>query len=339
MIHIYSKCKIILILITTIFLYQNSFSSVNILSWWNYLDKDILSKLQRECKTTVSVDEYYSSDEFIRRINKQNNYSVVIFSSGVYNLVSDRIENTGINFAKIKSRYHPNVQATFSKQNFLNNVAIFALSTTGFLYDPKEIKINKNDDIKSIFSKARNKKISLLIDDPSESFKLITNEKNILNIGDGVKEFRRFIDGTYFIAANDILKIVEDKEFILSYSWVGEAYQRIKDNPNLKFMVHPKLSYISADLIAILDKNMQTVCVTKILTSKEILDPILSKTFYFSPFGSLGDNSIAAFTFENKNFIMNIENLRWHDTPKKEEHQKMINLWYRIKIALENKFY
>ena len=330
--------KYFVILLIELLFNQNAFSSVNIISWWNYLDKETISKLEKACNTTVSVDEYYTSDEFIRRFNKQNNYSIIIFSSGVYNFVSKKIENNQINFGKIKKNYHPNVQKFLKKQIYSENTAVFSLGTTGFLYNSKEIEILKSDNMRDIISKVKNKRFSFLIDDPFESFKLIINDKNISNVDIDVKEFRNLIDGSYFVAANDILKIVEDKDFIFSYSWIGESYQVININSKLNFMVHPKLSYISADLIATLDKKLKTICVTNMLANKDTLEPILSKNFYFSPFGvSQSNNSF--FMKENKIFIDNINELNWLATLEKDEYKKMINLWYRFKIALENELY
>jgi hypothetical protein len=334
---LYSNYKIILILYITIISYKNAFSSVNIISWWNYLDKNTISKLQNKCKTSVSLDEYYSSDEFLRRFQKQK-YSIVIFPGGVYNLISDKIGNTGINFGDIKSSYHSNVLYSFNRQNFSNNIGIFALGITGFLYDPKKIVIDTNENFKSIFLKAKDKKIAL-IDDPFESLKLISFERKILNVDDGVKEFRKLIDGTNFIITNDTVKIAEEKDFALAYTWVGIAFRRITENPDLKFIVHPKLAYISADFIATLDKNSQTACIAKMLASKEILNPILSRTFYFSPYGFPEKIKNKDFALEYKNFIINHNQLDWLEIPKKDEYQKMINLWQKIKIAMGNKFY
>ena len=331
------KIKTIFILINLINYNQNAFSSVNIISWWNYLDKNTIFELQNKCKTSISIDEYYSIDEFLRRFQKQK-YSIIIFPGGVYNLISDKIRGTGISFQKIKGNYHSNILSSFNEQKFSSNVGIFALSITGFLYDPMKIKITKDQDLKSILKNARNKKIAL-IDDPFESLKLMSFEKKIANVNDGLNEFRQLVDGTHFIITNDTLKIIEDKDFAMAYSWVGVAFKRITKKPELKFIVHPKLSYISADLIATMKKDAETECVAKLLASKEILNSILSRTFYFSPYGTPDGIKNKDFEIEYKHFINDNQKLNWLETPEKDEYQKMINLWQRIKIAMKNKFY
>ena len=91
--------KVILILLSL--LYCNKLYCVNIFSWWGYLDKNIITKLESQCNTKVYFDEYYSTDEFLRRFNKDN-YSIIIFSSVVYNFIKYRLNNSGISLTKNK---------------------------------------------------------------------------------------------------------------------------------------------------------------------------------------------------------------------------------------------
>ena len=310
---------------------QNAFASVNILSWVGYFDETIINKLQKQCKTTVSLDQYYSSSEFLRRFQKQE-YSIAIFPASVYNLVSDKIVNYGISFNDIKENYHQNILSSFDTQDF-TNAAIFALSITGFLYNPKQIEIDKNDEIKTIFSKAKNKKITIL---DAPSIKLISSKKNFSNLTDSVKEFKQLLNGTNYFIINDTFKIVKEKDFAFSFIWVGSAYKRIREHPHLKFIVLPRLSYITADLIAAMDKTTETSCVAKQLAGKEVLEPILSRAFYFSPYGIPEKIENSAFAKEYNNYINNIGKLMWHESLNKEDYQIRVNLWQRIKIEMKN---
>lgn len=331
------KFKIILIVLIAILSFQSAYSSVNIISWWNYLDKNSILKLQKKCNAKISLDEYYSSDDFLKRYNRQN-YSIIIFPAEIYSLVSGKIEKRGTSFEKIVEDYHPNVLFSFMDQNFSKNVAIFSLGISGFLYDPKQIEIDQDEDIKNIFKKAKNKKIAF-IDDPFESLHLISLDKKLPNVTDAVKELKQLVDGTYFIITNDIVKIVKEKDFAFAYTWIGEGFKRISENPNLKFTVLPGLSYVSADLIASLEKNPQTECVVKMLASKEFLNPILEKTTYFSPYGVTEGIKNKDFALKYKDFINNHNQFEWLHHPDKITYDKMENLWLRIKMAVDYKFY
>ena len=318
--------KVILILLSL--LYCNKLYSVNIFSWWGYLDKNIITKLESQCNTKVYFDEYYSTDEFLRRFYKDN-YSIVIFSSVVYDFIKDRLNNSGMSLVKNKTKYNNEILNLFNIQKFSNNVGIFAISSAGILYNPDNIIIKKGDDLKTIFSKANNKMISI-IDDPIEALMLINDLENKHDSDNQINEFKNLVSGTYPIITNDITKLVYDKNFAFAYVWMGEAYSRIIESKNkLKFILHPKTSYYSVDLIASIKKDSDTECVVKALSSKEILDPLLAKHYYQSPYGKNIN-----IKFENREQNENFK-LKWVSRPSKDEYQKKSNLWQRIKIAIK----
>ena len=314
---------------------QNAFS-VNIFSPRGYLslDKNTISRLQKECNTKIFIDEYYSNDEFIRRFNKQNNYSVIIFSSLFYNLVSQKIKNVPLNFENITNKYHPNVLMAFKKQKFPKNITIFGLDLTGFLYDKNKISIHKDEELKSIFSKVKNKKI-IILDDSIESLKLISLKKNTIDNNNVILEFEQLIGGNYPIFTNVISKKIDETDFGFAYLWAGQAHFQMKQNPNLKFIVHSKSSYVALDLIAAVTKDRDTKCVVSTLSGKSIQDPIHSLVDYFSPYGSQNIEDKSEFFLQNKKFIENVENLKWHDRPSKDEYLTMSNLWQKMKITVK----
>ncbi|KAB8033568.1 hypothetical protein [Fluviispira multicolorata] len=316
----------------TFFICKKSYC-VTIFTWWGYLDNEVKLSLEKECKTTVSYDEYYSNDEFLRRFYKQN-YSIAIFSNVVYDFLPERIKGSGTSFKDIKRNYNSKLLKSFNDKKFPDNIGIFAISSSGFLYDPEKILIDKEDDLKTIFSKANGKIVSI-IDDPIEALLLINNIKSDIDLDRHMSEFKKLVFGTYPIVTNDVVKLISNKNFAFAYVWSGEAYNQInKTNKNLKFTFHPKTSYISVDLIATLDKDSKTACVAKALSGKKILDPLLIKSFYFSPYGSSINSSNIFFDLENKKYVDNY-NMEWISRPSKAEYQQKSNIWQRIKIAIK----
>ncbi|WP_148696202.1 hypothetical protein [Silvanigrella aquatica] len=312
-----------------------AFASVNIISWWGYIDYELISQLSLECKSKISYDEYYSIKDFLRRY-KKHNYSIIIFPAQIYNLISQEINDKGINLNDIRNEYHPEILNLFNRQVYTKNVAIYSLGITGFIYNPLHIHIDRNDEVKNIFQNAKDKKIAV-IDDPIESLHLISQSTENGNDFEVEKNFNNLIKGTKYLITNDTIKIVKDKNFAFAYSWVGTSLKRMSENPHLKFTSIPKLSYISADFIATLDKNKDTECVAKKLASKEFLDPVLTRTFYFSPYGIPEKIQDKKYLSEYEDFIDNHHLLKWLPVLKKEDYQKKINLWEKIKIDMSNK--
>lgn len=314
---------------------QNAFA-VNVFSPRGYLflDRNTISKLQEKCNTKIFIDEYYSNDEFIRRFNKQNNYSIIIFSSLFYNLVSHKIKNVPLNFEDITEKYHPNILAAFRKQAFPKNITIFGLDLTGFLFDKNKMDIHKDEELKSIFSKVKNKKI-IILDDSIESLKLISLNKITRDSDNVISEFERLVGDNHPIFTNVISKKINESDFGFAYLWTGQAHSQIKQNPNLKFIVHSKASYVALDLIAAVEKNTDVACVVRALSEKDIQEPIHSLVDYFSPYGSQNKIDKSEFFMQNKGFIENIDNLKWHDRPSKDEYQEMSNLWQKMKITVK----
>ena len=57
--------------VLSILLSTNAFSkpAVNILSWWDYINSEEIIKLvENKCNVDVSIDEFYSNDEFSREL-------------------------------------------------------------------------------------------------------------------------------------------------------------------------------------------------------------------------------------------------------------------------------
>ncbi|APJ02499.1 hypothetical protein [Silvanigrella aquatica] len=329
------KIKMLLLFIPNLLFFTNAYSSVNMIAWWEFIDKQTISNLEKKCNTQVSMDEYYSADDFLRRTKKQH-YSVLIFPAEVYNMVADEISSQGLNFEDVTKNYHPNVLALFKQQNLSKNIGIFSMGITGFLYDPSQIQISEDENIPSIFSKAKNKKISLL-DDPMESLHLVNKDKSSSNVSKDFAEFKNLIKDKYYIITNDVDKITKEEKFAFAYMWIGDAVRSVNKHPHLKFVSIPSPAYISADFIATLDKSKETECVAKNLASQEFLNPILNRSHYFSPFGSTESFKNKEFSAAYVNFIDNHKKFIWLKAPNKEEYKNYIKLWESAKIEMNNK--
>lgn len=176
---------------------------------------------------------------------------------------------------EITSTYHPIIKKRYLESNLPSNTVYFAIAPTGFLYNAKKIKISQKDSIEKIFKHA-NKNIIAIVDDEIEANHFIAsiiNKKNKQNENLNAissystwKIFEKLFKGKRVFITNNLDRIVADDDFAFSFTWSGEAIQEIKKSKkDLKFFVHPKLSYLTADLLSALNEKkrqtvLQTIC-------------------------------------------------------------------------------
>lgn len=332
-----NKIKIkILIALVFIFIQKKTYS-LSIISWWGYFNKNIISQIETKCGTRVNYDEYYTTHEFLQRMKEQS-YSIAIFAQTGYNFIAKKSSNKGINLEGIKRSHHPEVYRSILNQNLPNNVAIFGIEAAGFLYDPAKISISSNDSLREIFKKAQGKK-AIVIDNAIEAMKFVSPNYTFPN--NVTQKFQELFAGVEIIVSNDLANFINDENIVLAHAWLGNAFAQIKKNPRLKFIHHPDISYLGADVIASLDKTPETECVVKAIASKEINTKIVSSDFRLSPYGILSssDKNVdnALYLEANNYFYKNtLHSLKWTPRPSEQEYLSIIKLWEKTKIQLKN---
>jgi hypothetical protein len=324
-----------IILIILIFNTANTFANeaVNVLSWWGYLsDKSQLAKIEQKCGTKISVDEYYSNSEFIRRWNNSNvKYEVLLYSNTVHNFIKDQVANKGKDISQILDDYNPNIKKKYLSRNYSNNTALFVLSFTGFLWNKKSIQINKKQTISDIFKISKNKRV-LLLDDYLEISRLIkASEKNNENPYDQLLSLTN--DSKVYVT-NMSDGLISRDDFAFAYIWSGEAMGKLPKYKNMEFLIHPKLSHVSYDLVSLISKDDKATCVAKELTGKSFLSYIQGKYAYLSPFAVTKDFN----KNKSKKFLSmlleKVDDLHWLEPAKTEDYHQQDKLWKRAKLKL-----
>jgi hypothetical protein len=149
--------------------------TVNILTWWGYLDQpELIKKIEKKCDAQISVDQYFSNSEFLRRYHEQkSSYDIIIFASTIFEIIRSDIPNLPKSpLWKQSNQYNRYIKQHYLKANYPRNVIYFAHSISGFLLNPKTIKLSGNESLETIFNKANGKKI-VLMDDSAEINKLL----------------------------------------------------------------------------------------------------------------------------------------------------------------------
>lgn len=305
---------------------------VNIISWWGYVDHNAIEKLEKQCNTKINLDEYYSSEEFLRRINNHN-YSVAIFAYNNYFALEKKIRNSKFTFKNVIENYHPSVLNFYNNQNFRNNVAFFGLNITGFLHD-KKYNLQQNLVSHSFLSDFNNKTL-IFADDAIESGKFFTAQFDSNNLDHFFVTINTRFSKNKMIFSNEFSENINDADFGFAYLWIGEAYKYIHEESRFTFTVLENYSLDSFDLIATLDNNTKGNCVAEKLASKEFLHPLVTREYYFSPYGYPDENISKNFLALNKAYFEKINNTKLDASLTKEQYYEKSNLWQRIKIALK----
>ncbi|RDB37340.1 MAG: hypothetical protein DCC88_00670 [Spirobacillus cienkowskii] len=306
--------------------------AVSILSWWGYVDTNALAKIAKQCNTKINLDEYYSNDEFLRRINNHN-YSVAIFAYNNYFAIEKKLKNSKFTFKNIIKNYHPSVMSFYNKQNFKKNVALYSLSMNGFLHD-KKYNLQKNLVSHNFLADFNNKTL-VFADDALESVKFFTAQFDSNNVEHFFATINSRFSKNKMIFSNEFSENINDANFGFAYLWIGEAYKYIHEDSRFTFTVLENYSLDSFDLIAALDNNHEANCVAEKLASKEFLHPVVTSDYYFSPYGYAEKNGDKNFLAYNKAYFEKIKNTKLQPRLTKEQYYEKSNLWQRIKIALK----
>ena len=347
------KCIILiyvfLIALTSSNSYASQDGSVNVITWWGYLDSPaVAQEVKDKCSVNLSHDTYYTNNEFLRRVStNKTRYDIIIFSQTIYDLVKNQIPKNNVNLTAISEKFNPIIRSQYRHGNFPHNVIYFMHSLSGFLWNPKVINLSSQDTVEDIFKKA-DKNIIVMIDDPVEIWNIINktygskDNTGFKNYNDTVQlnsaNFKRLIQNTTVYMANNYNQTYDQKNFAFAFGWSGDAivYMKQAKKP-FRFLIHPKLSYISSDLMAVINDDPQTICVAKVLMSKKVLDIVENNTYYFSPYGDYQAVKLPVYQSVYQEVFKKLPSIQWLEAPlSSADFEKMTNAWNEIQLNMRS---
>lgn len=317
---------------------------VNVLTWWGYLDHpNIISGAEKACGVKVSHDNYYSNDEFLRRWHQERaSYDLIIFSNTIYELVKPDLPNLqNSNLSLLAKNYNPTIRLNYLASHYPKNVAYFAHSLTGILYNTKKINISDADTVESLFNKAKNN-IVVIIDDAVESSYLLSNALK----GGGPPDNQNFNVANYnkmcmnanIYVGNGFTNIYFDKNFSFSFMWSGEAIMRERKlGKGYKFIILPNISYISTDLLAQTKPSKDAECVSEYLAGQTNLKNMERNSYYFSPYANSAEADYSGYADIYKSFLDSLSKLKWIKPVNPNKFDSLNQSWSFIKLSFINK--
>ncbi len=315
--------------------YSNPSKIVTVLSWWNYLDKEWVGRnVAKACNAELAVQSYKDANEFSKNFELKN-YDLTIYESSQFKEVESEIPpNSLFKLKKRKEQYHPEIERIYDK--FVNdkNTALFFISNTVFLYNPKNLNISNSDTIETIINKLKSKgSVSSLIipDDPVIINTIIEQEtKKPMTTA----QFSKIFDYNNLVISNDFIDYMDMGAF---FAWSGEAiYHKElakKEGITLKIQTIPRYSYVTADLISLLSESKEASCVADLFSSKQFLQKLQENTYYYSPFANYEKikNLDHKKLYDDFYKALNEKKSKWI-WPSKEELIKASHSWENVTL-------
>lgn len=322
---------------TTSFSEVQSKPTVNILTWWGYLDHPwVASYIENRCNTNISYDKYYDNQNFISRYRKNKNlYDVIIFESPTYKTIKNSVPSLGTSkLYKHSENYNSTVRQHYLSQKYPKNIAYFFESVTGILWNKENISVSNKQSISDLLKHTK-KHLVVLIDDPIYFDMLIQRNTNVKL---SYQTFSKIFGKNTVIITNSFYhNIYSSPLFSLAYQWSGEAinnYENLskKTQKKLYFSISPHYSFISSDLIAQLNNRPATACVANVLASKAFLNRLQKDTYYFSPYTNTNNIHKPFFKKLYKSYIKLLPKLEWVKAYPDQSRKQLDQEWDLIKL-------
>jgi hypothetical protein len=344
------KVLIVIICVASVTETLYAAKTVKILTWFGYLhpERPILKNIETKCQAKISIDEFYSNSEFLDRVKKAKtgsklNYDILIYGDTIsHEIDQDLKKDKGASLSMLVESYDQKVKSHFEHDAHNKNTAIFQISLTGFLWNRQVLNISAENSLRDIFKKADDK-IVVLLDDHTEIQNLLHTldcEQKNNDCASRSKTFfpdeqslRRMVSKTKLIVASDLAGISKHPNFAFAYIWSGEGLKSAEAERKLEFMIHPELSHVSMDMLALVGESPIDACVARELGGKQFLESVSRDNFYFSPYGSvLVDNS--AFASLQKEFFKDLDHLQWLQRLTPKESREISNRWQALKLKI-----
>ncbi|HEU5280401.1 MAG TPA: hypothetical protein VFU82_00230 [Gammaproteobacteria bacterium] len=318
-------------------------SEINVLTWWGYLDHPkLIAEAEKKCGVAISHDIYFSNEEFLRRWRgSEDDYDIIIFSETIYKTIMPYLPHINTSLWKESEDYHPVIRSHYLANHFPKNVVYFSHALTGFLWNKQLIQLSESDTASSIFEKAR-KHTVVIIDDPAEIRQFLEdgyNQGNFLSVNQTDKFFNHLESikkETKMYFTNNFSEVNNGSNTAFIYAWSGDAMNLLSHdkNNNFTFLLHPKLSHITSDLLAQTSKKPGAYCVAEYLTSKKTMSVTQNLYFYFSPYANYQFVSDKNFRAAYVNFVKNLPLFPWLASVNMDTFSHLNVAWALTKIRM-----
>ena len=301
---------------------------VRILSWWGYLENDQhIAELSAQCNTPIEIKEYMSLEELPKKA-AGNVYDIYIYPWGYHESVQPYLPPEGPDITALTAGYHPDIRARYQSHKMPKDSLFFQHAALAYVYDTKLVPDLSALNAERLFALAEAGHVYLMdefkhlhdILAHSEPTQAVDNWHRLYQSVQQQRQWRQGTDvGFYFsnlisgmLNPNLVLGVIDSGELINpNVDWGSVT----GDNPDkrLGFGLHPKISQVNSDIIAVKTHDEAAVCVAKAMGSREFLRKISNENFYFSPF----EESIAGLSQQtakvHQDFYQHADSLQWTD--------------------------
>ncbi len=318
--------------------------AVNILIWWDYIDKSLILKAEKQCGVRLNLNQYYTSSEFSKQFDKDK-YDIAVYSDTSYPEIMSKIIETNIDISDLSKGYHPRFIREYREKNLPKNTLFFQHAITGILWNTDNSSFDHNSTIKDVFSTSGGD-VWVMFSDSAESMPFMSmlmlgNPSGVpLKSRDMAEKLNNISHGKRLLFSNNLGKVAHRSDFSLAYVWSGEAVYETKNKNNFDFTSNNKISSILSDYLTVLNDKKSSVCVGRFFSQKETSLAISDTRFYFPPY-PYPHKENAEYPLSSKVhkvFYENIEEMNFRVTKSKSDKSAFAKAWRDMRIIFKSNY-
>lgn len=274
--------------------------SVRVLSWWGYLDnRNQLDLLSVQCNTPIDVKDYMDVEE-LQDFAAKDYYDIYIYPWSYHKTIASDLPFDGPDMTTLTADYHPAILEQYHAHNMPKDSLFFQHATLGFVYDKRRVPDLTQLTTDTLFELASDghvylmdeiKHLNDLLQPTSEESTALDNWIRLYQMIHSRLQWHQANSmGFYFtnytskmLNRHLVLGVIDSGELINPHiDW--SAVTQGQPDKQLGFGIHPKLSQVNSDILALKTHAEAAVCVAKAMGSREFLRQISRENYYFSPF-------------------------------------------------------
>jgi hypothetical protein len=303
-------------------------STTTVLSWWGYLnDATKIQQINLTCNTDIQVTEYFNVDE-LKLMAQEKPFDLYIYPWGYHMNIEQYFSDEGPRINEFVEGYHNSIKQHYLKSKMPTDTVFFQHAVRMFVYNKKYVEgIDQliPEDILELSNQGR----VYLMDEIKQLDWLIKQFKKGTPQDNWVMLYRQIRARQSWHQANNIgLRFSNfapsylDEGLILGFLDSGEilnpnidwnAISKGNIQKHLDFGIHPSLSQITSDVLAIKSYNSSDLCVAREMASRRFLKWVSEENYYFSPFEEGVDNIPEQFKHLAHEFYEQAHELAWID--------------------------
>lgn len=268
---------------------------VNALAWRDTISLPAVKQLvEQNCHAKLMVDQYDNNTEFERLwLDHKVDHDLIIFSNAYYPLVASTVQKTKINLQAYTRDYLPAIQTHYQQAHYPINIVYYMLNISGFLLSPEIQPTFSSQTTLTPLFRAAHQGLVVLPNDAQlmqallarqAGLSLQTNPAVVLTL----PHLKQLLQQTQVVMGRGGQQLYQSPHFAFAYDWAG-ALLAAQQHTAFRIVVHPRYSFVSADLLAQVSTRPAVSCTVKTLLSPQAMAMVQRYSKSYPPIGNVAN--------------------------------------------------